>query len=121
MVGINVCDDRPYFVRAIGEIVEEAISRASLDVKFTRDEIEIIDGYVGEGYAKSRPAELRLIAEVGRTEGVILDPVYTGKAFFGLSTELARHPKSLGERIVFIHTGGIFGLFPKAAELAATF
>ena len=50
--------------------------------------------------------------------GLVLDPVYTGKAFHGLLGELKRDPKSLGERIVFVHTGGIFGLFPKAAELA---
>ena len=121
VVGINVCDDRAYFVKTIGEIVEQAIAQFSLAIPFARSEIEIIDGYVGDGYAKSRPVELRLIAEVARTEGVILDPVYTGKAFFGMTRELERHPRSLGERIVFIHTGGIFGLFPKAAELSAIF
>jgi D-cysteine desulfhydrase len=117
-VGVNVCDDRDYFVRAIGEIVEQAIARFQLGLAFSRDEIEIVDGYVGEGYAKSRPAELKLIAEVARTEALLLDPVYTGKAFFGMTRELERDKKRFGQRIVFIHTGGIFGLFPKAAELA---
>src|SRR5262249_22887188 len=64
VVGVNVCDDRDYFVRVIGEIVEEAIARFELGTTLRREEIEIVDGYVGEGYAKSRPAELRLIAEV---------------------------------------------------------
>jgi D-cysteine desulfhydrase len=118
VVGINVCDDRAYFVRVIGEIVEDAIARFSLGLPFSRDEIEIVDGYVGEGYAKSRPAELRLIADVARTEGVLLDPVYTGKAFFGMTKELERAHRRFGERVVFIHTGGIFGLFPKAEEIA---
>jgi D-cysteine desulfhydrase len=118
VVGVNVCDDRDYFVRVIGEIVEQAIARFELGLSFQRDEVEIVDGYVGEGYAKSRPTELRLIAEVARTEGVLLDPVYTGKAFFGMTRELERNPRRFGERVVFIHTGGIFGLFPKAAELA---
>ena len=118
VVGVNVCDDRDYFVRVIGEIVEQAIARFSLGIQFRRDEVEIVDGYVGEGYAKSRPAELRLIADVARTEGVLLDPVYTGKAFFGLTRELERDHRRFGERVVFVHTGGIFGLFPKAAEIA---
>ena len=48
----------------------------------------------------------------------MLDPVYSGKAFHGLVSELARAPGRFGERVVFIHTGGIFGLFPAAAELA---
>ena len=117
-VGINVCDDKDYFVAAIGEIVEQAISRWQLDVAFSREEVEICDGYVGIGYAKSRPEELATLRDVARAEGLILDPVYTAKAFHGMKSELARDPRSFGERICFIHTGGIYGLFPKAAELA---
>lgn len=117
VVGVNVCDDREYFVRVIGEIVEAAVRRWSLGIAFSRDEIEILDGYVGEGYAVSRPEELGLIRDVARAEGLILDPVYTGKAFYGLVREIEKSPKALGERIVFLHTGGIFGLFPKTAEL----
>jgi D-cysteine desulfhydrase len=118
VVGVNVCDDRDYFVRAIGEIVEQAIARFELDVKFDRGEIDIRDGYVGIGYAKSRPEELATIRDVARAEGLVLDPVYTSKAFHGMLGELARDRASLGERIVFVHTGGIYGLFPKAAEIA---
>jgi D-cysteine desulfhydrase len=119
VVGVNVTEDRDYFVHAIGEIVEGAIRRFDLGLAFSRDEIEIVDGYVGRGYAQSRPEELRLIADVARTEALLLDPVYTAKAFYGMTCELEHHPRSLGERIVFVHTGGIFGLFPKAEEMAA--
>ncbi len=118
LVGINGGDDRAYFVNAIGEIIEQAIDRWKLGVSFSREQIEIIDGYVGIGYAKSRPEELATLRDVARAEGAILDPVYTGKAFHGMRSELQRDPRSLGERVVFIHTGGIYGLFPKAAELA---
>ena len=68
---------------------------------------------------ESRPVELRLIHEVARTEGLFLDPVYTGKAFYGLTRELEKDRHAFGERVVFIHTGGIFGLFPKSDEFAA--
>jgi D-cysteine desulfhydrase len=118
VVGVNVCDDRDYFVRAIGSLVEEAIRRFALPVAFVRSEIEIVDGYVGAGYAKSQPAELARLRDVARLEGIVLDPVYTGKAFYGLFTELQRDRHRFGSRIVFIHTGGVFGLFPKSAELA---
>jgi D-cysteine desulfhydrase len=117
-VGINVCDDKPYFVAAIGEIVEQAIARWSLPVSFDREEIEICDGHVGIGYAKSRPEELATLRDVARSSGLILDPVYTGKAFHGMQAELARDPKVFGERICFLHTGGIYGVFPKSTELA---
>jgi D-cysteine desulfhydrase len=118
VVGVNVCDDAAYFVDAIGTIVEQAIDRWKLGIRFDRKEIEIRDGYDGIGYAKSRPEELATLRDVARAEGIVLDPVYTGKAFHGLVKELERDRSSLGERIVFLHTGGIYGLFPKAAELA---
>ncbi|MEW6261712.1 MAG: D-cysteine desulfhydrase family protein [Thermodesulfobacteriota bacterium] len=118
IVGINVCDDRQYFVNAIGEICERAIARFGLDVSFSRKrDVEIIDGYVGRGYAESSPDELKLIRDVARTEGVVLDPVYTAKAFFGLTRELELDPHRFGKRVVFIHTGGLIGLFPKTTEL----
>jgi D-cysteine desulfhydrase len=118
VVSINVCDDQEYFVRAIGEICENAIAEYHLEIDFARNrDIEIIDGYVGRGYALSRPEELMLLCEVAREEGIFLDPVYTGKAFFGMVQELKRDPKCFGDRIIFIHTGGIFGLFPKAGEI----
>ena len=118
VVGVNVCDDRDYFVRTIGEICESAITDYHLQIDFSRDsDINIIDGYVGRGYALSRPEELSMICDFARTEGIFLDPVYTGKAFFGMVQELKRDPKCFGERIIFIHTGGIFGLFPKAREI----
>jgi D-cysteine desulfhydrase len=118
VVTFNVCDDRPYFVRVIGDICEQLIAGYQLEVDFDRQrDIDIIDGYVGRGYAVSRPEELTLLCDVARTEGIFLDPVYTGKAFYGMVQELKREPGCFGERIVFIHTGGIFGLFSIAAEI----
>jgi D-cysteine desulfhydrase len=103
-VGVNVCDDRAYFVRAIGTILGDTGHPPA------PEDIEIQDGYVGLGYARSRPEEIRLIAELARSEGLVLDPVYTGKAFFALCSELQRDRGRFGSRVVFLHTGGIFGL-----------
>ena len=97
------------------------ISRYGLNISFSREsDIEIVDGYVGLGYAQSRPEELSLLMELASTEGLFLDPVYTGKAFFGMMQELRRNPKIFGDRIVFLHTGGIFGLLAKANEFSPT-
>jgi D-cysteine desulfhydrase len=113
VAGVNVCDDRDYFVAAISRICADMSGVAIED----RD-IDIVDGYVGRGYARSRPEELVLLAELARREALILDPVYTGKAFFGLVRELERDRQRFGDRVVFLHTGGIFGLFPCADEIA---
>lgn len=119
IAGVNVCDDRDYFVATIRGIASAFDERYGTGVGITEDDIDIIDGYVGRGYARSRPEELALIRDMARREGILLDPVYTGKAFYGLCSELERDRARFGERVVFLHTGGIFGLFPKAGELAA--
>jgi D-cysteine desulfhydrase len=122
VVGFNVCDDRDYFLRVSGDICRQAVERYDLGIAFSRErDLEIVDGYVGAGYALSRPEELELIAHVCRREGLVLDPVYTGKAFFGMRHRLRADPRAFGERIVFLHTGGLLGLFPKAAEMRGVF
>ena len=109
--GINVCDTAPYFQDRIHDVILKMISKYGWDLTISKEEITLIDGYVGEGYALSRPEELELIAEVARTEGLILDPVYSGKTMFGLRDQIRRGQFKKGEKILFLHTGGIFGLF----------
>jgi D-cysteine desulfhydrase len=74
--------------------------------------VHLLDGYQGVGRSAVSEAELTTIVRLAREEGLVLDPVYTAKAFTGLLDTLAKDPKSLGQRICFIHTGGIFSLFP---------
>lgn len=118
VAAVNVCDDRDYFVGVIGRIAADMTARWNLPATLAPADIDVVDGHVGRGYARSRPEELLTIRDVCRRDGVVLDPVYTGKAFHGVVTELARDRARFGERVVFVHTGGIFGLFPAAAELA---
>ncbi len=121
VVGVNVCDDRDYFVRAIGAICRDFGQRHPGAPTIRDQDIDILDGYVGLGYARSRPEELRDIIALSRAEAVVLDPVYTGKAYHALVQELSRDRDRFGGRIVFLHTGGLFGLFPVADQLAALF
>lgn len=118
VAGVNVCDDRAYFLETIGRICAEVEARWQLDTRVTADDIDIVDGHVGLGYAKSRPEELATIRDLARSDGIVLDPVYTGKAFHGVVTELRADPKRFGSTVAFVHTGGVYGLFASAAELA---
>jgi D-cysteine desulfhydrase len=111
VAGVNVCDDRAYFVDVIMRICADADLRWQLGANITEADIEIVDGHVGRGYAKSRPEELATIRDVCRSDGIVLDPVYTGKAFHGVIGELAADPSRFGSTIAFLHTGGMFGLF----------
>ena len=118
VVGVNVCDDRDYFVAVIDDICRKFNDTWLPGNSAGIPPYEIVDGYVGRGYALSRPEELVAIRDLVRLEGVVLDPVYTGKAYFGMIAELAKDSRVFGDRIVFIHTGGLFGLFPIADQFA---
>ncbi|MPN53339.1 L-cysteate sulfo-lyase [bioreactor metagenome] len=85
----------------------------NIDLNFNLDEIHIIDGYVGRGYALSTPETLEFILHIAQLEGLILDPVYTGKAMYGLVEEIKKGTFKKDENILFIHTGGLFGLYPQ--------
>jgi D-cysteine desulfhydrase len=110
--GINVKDTAQIFIDRIYELMMLTREKFNFNISFEREEIKIIDGYVGEGYAKSRKAELDLIKSIAQNTGMILDPVYTGKAMYGLLDQLRKEKFPKGERILFLHTGGGFGLFP---------
>jgi D-cysteine desulfhydrase len=113
--GINVCDDAPHFQNRIFNLVSEAKRRFGIEINLKKSEISVIDGYVGKGYGLSSQEEIDLIKQAARLEGLILDPVYTGKAMFALRDLIRKGRFQRGERILFWHTGGIFGLFPKKA------
>ena len=115
--GINVCDDEAYFRNKIQEDV--AAWQARYGGALGPDDIDIatIDGYVGPGYAKATPEVFALIAELARTEGLLLDPIYTGKAFYGLVEEIRRGERFAGaDDIIFIHTGGFFANFAQKEQ-----
>jgi D-cysteine desulfhydrase len=113
--GINVCDDEAYFLRKVREDIShwQQWYGANMPAVFAVDtlSIKVIDGYVGAGYAQAGTEVFDVIKQVAALEGVILDPVYTGKAFYGMLEELKRGRFDDSSDIVFIHTGGIFGLF----------
>ena len=70
---------------------------------------------IGEGYAQSTEVELEFLVEVARATGVVLDPVYSGKAALGMAADLKARPV---KRACFIHTGGLLGLYAQEAALA---
>lgn len=125
VIGVCVCDDAAYFqdiaarisrdalpyLVAQGEISEQEASRWAASLK--PGDFEFFEEYVGIGYALSRPEELEHIRRMARLEGTVFDPVYTGKATFGMVNELKEGGRlRSSENILFIHTGGLYGLFP---------
>jgi D-cysteine desulfhydrase len=75
--------------------------------------VTCLDDYLGTGYTRPTPAMLEAVTLLARTEGILLDPTYTGKAMAGL-VDLARQGRfGPGEDILFLHTGGAPGLYAR--------
>ena len=112
----NVSDDAKYFDQKIREDVTLWKERYNVGFDNSGLEIDTIEGYLGPGYGMADQEVFDLIAELARSEGIFLDPVYTGKAFHGMVSELAKGDAgqlSGAKQVVFIHTGGLFGVFPQ--------
>ncbi|WP_227763181.1 D-cysteine desulfhydrase family protein [Zhaonella formicivorans] len=109
--GINISADAGFFVERIWGILQDSYRYLPEPLEIAKSDIRIIDGYAGLGYALSRAEEIDLILKLARMEGVILDPVYTGKAMYGLVEEIKKGTFKKGEKVLFIHTGGLAGLF----------
>jgi D-cysteine desulfhydrase len=75
------------------------------------DAVVVEDGYVGEGYSLPTPAMREAVQTLARLEGILLDPVYTGKAMAGLLDLVRQGRFRQGENVLFLHTGGAPALF----------
>jgi D-cysteine desulfhydrase len=115
--GVNVEEDEDYYRERITEIIEEWNKSFHQPISYSREEIRIIDGYQGKGYSQFGRNEIEVIKLLARTEGIILDPVYTAKAMRGLIEEVKKGRFNRNEKILFIHTGGIFGLLSRVEEM----
>ena len=105
-----VCDDRGYFERTIARIAGE--TREAAPSIGELGPLEIHDEFKGPGYGIASREQLDFIARVARRTGLVLDPVYSGKALHGLAS-LATKPR----RVLFIHTGGLPGLLAQSSAL----
>lgn len=109
VIGINI--SRPNETQ-VPVILKDAVATAArLDLTFPAEKIECIEGYVGPGYSLPTPAMVEAVRLVAQTEAILLDPVYTGKAFSGLIGLIRQGRFQKGQNIVFVHTGGSPALY----------
>jgi 1-aminocyclopropane-1-carboxylate deaminase/D-cysteine desulfhydrase-like pyridoxal-dependent ACC family enzyme len=102
---------------ALAETATALARELGLELELTPRDVRISEDYVGPGYGVvSREARVA-IELAARTEGILLDPIYTGKAMAGLIDHVRRGVVRPGSRVVFLHTGGLPALFRHAAEL----
>ncbi|NLV76149.1 MAG: D-cysteine desulfhydrase family protein, partial [Tissierellia bacterium] len=75
--GVNVCNNKEHFQEVVGNLLEEITTYTGKQIVVDKEEINIIDGYQGLGYALSQAEEIQFIYHFAKSEGIILDPVYT--------------------------------------------
>lgn len=114
-VGISVSDSRVDISRAVETIVEQLMAymppavRQSANV--ASDDVVAFDDYIDRGYGILNRATVENMEKMARAEGLLLDPVYTGRTFVGMIDLIAKGYFRPGANIVLLHTGGTAALF----------
>lgn len=105
---VSVSDNKTYFHSHIDSMLK-SIGLQELN---SEDLIDIIDGYKGSGYGETTSKDIEKIKLISSTTGIICDPVYTWKGLNGLLSEFETNRQRFkGERVLFIHTGGVFSIY----------
>ena len=113
MVTINIYNAADDAQGTVSKIIDEAAEIAGYDEPINKNNMHVLTDYVGEGYAIASDEVRAFIKDVAKNTGVVFDPVYTGKSFFGIIEELKKSNPLLKGNVLFIHTGGLYGIFPQ--------
>ena len=123
LIGIGIdkgaSGDVPYAEHVV-QLANATAERLGVPSRFSASDLTIREDYLGDGYGVVGELERRAIRMVARTEGILLDPVYTGRAMGGLIDIIERGELSREHSVLFWHTGGIPALFPYARDLIET-
>jgi len=117
VLGISVDLPAERLQQRLADLATATAAHLGLDLTFEPGDFLVEDGYLGGGYAVVGDLERKAIRTVARAEGLLLDPVYTGRAFGGLLDLIQKGTFGSRERVLFWHTGGTAGLFGFAAVL----
>lgn len=108
VIGVSVARRNPRARDVVAESLDELTDR--LGIPRYVDDILVRDEWVGDGYEKANEHVLATIRRVAASEGLMLDPTYTGKAFLALSEMAGDGSIPSGSRVLFWHTGGLLNL-----------
>ncbi len=109
----------PELQAEVAGIATGTIRRLGIDLPFSPRDVIAYDAYLGAGYAIMGEPEQEAIMLMGRYEGILVDPVYTGRALAGLIDLIRKGEFGKDETILFWHTGGSAALFAYAGQLLA--
>lgn len=110
---VPVSDSIDFFMTETRALVNDAIEQYHLGLTEADTPIDLIDGFIGEGYAIPTEASMEALHLAARTEAMLMDPTYSSKAFAGVLATLRANGGRGDALPVFIHTGGGFGLLAR--------
>ena len=120
MIGIGIdkgeTDDGPYDEH-VQALANDTVRHLGIAHHFSREEVIVENAYLGAGYGVVGDLERQAINLTARREGILLDPVYTGRAMGGLMEMIKAGRFTAADTVLFWHTGGAPALFPYAADL----
>ena len=117
VVGISISSEKNAAKKGVSEIANATALALGLEMTFSSEETVVLDDYIGEAYGVVDESVALAIGMLARHEGVLLDPVYSGKAMAGM-IDLVKKDYFEGSRgVVFLHTGGTPALFAYEEEL----
>jgi L-cysteate sulfo-lyase len=111
VVGISVANTEQVLKGILKELVPQTAERLGLQLSFDEADFVVYDDYLGGGYGVIGDPEREAIRLVARTEGILVDPVYTGRAMAGLVDLIRKGAFGPEETVVFWHTGGTPAIF----------
>jgi len=112
VLGIDVGKLWKAFPASLARLAGELCAALGETYTFRPADVPIIEGtYVGPGYAALTEASRTAVRLLARTEGILLDPVYTGKAMAGLVDLVGNGRFTTDDTVIFLHTGGFPGLW----------
>lgn len=111
VVGVSVSEQAPSLRKRIEYCLEESCKLADIKANVNPEDISITDRFIGEGHGVPTKEGLDAIRLVASTEGILLDPVYTGKAMAALIAAVKTGQIGPDSNVLFLHTGGIPNLF----------
>lgn len=116
ILGISVDEKAQVLSRRISKLASEIARIFERELVFSEEDILVNDDYLGEGYGVMGDLEIQAITTFARQEGILLDPVYTGRAAGGLLDLVSKGFFQPDETVLFWHTGGTPGLFADAYQ-----
>ncbi len=118
VVGISVQRPADFMVPLIVQRANAAAQLLGLAVQVDAGDFDFDDRHIGSGYGIASRQAVEAIALAGRTEGLLFDPIYSGKALAGMLAQLREGAWRGADPLVFFHSGGAPGLFANASQMA---